>query len=308
MINREIIRLKVVQIAYAYYQNGGTNVDKAVDELFFSLGKTYELYHYLLLLMVAIHRIAVRAVETAQSRFMRLGAGNPPSTRFVDNRFMAQLESNKCLISYCYSHKQTWVNDEEFVRSLYKGILEADFYRDYMALVDEPGYAEDRELWRKIYRNIIVNNEGVDDLLEEKNLYWNDDKFIVDTFVLKTIKRFTEQSGADEPLLPEFKDDDDCEFARMLLRTTLLNADYYRSLVSDCTRNWEFNRIAVMDLVIMQIAIAEMLTFPEIPLTVTLNEYVEIAKTYSTPKSGMYVNGLLDHIAKQLTAQKKLNK
>ena len=139
-------------------------------------------------------------------------------------------------------------------------------------------------------------------------LYWNDDKFIVDTFVLKTIKRFEEEKGADQELLPEFKDEDDRDFAHRLFRNTLLNAEYYRKLISENTKNWEFNRIALMDLVIMQIALAEIVTFPNIPLSVSLNEYVDIAKIYSTPRSGAYVNGLLDVIAKRLIAEKKITK
>lgn len=307
MINREIIRLKVVQITYAYYQNGGKNIDTAEKELFFSLGKAYDLYNYLLMLMVEINRIAVRAVETAQNRYNRIHVGEPPSTKFIDNRFILQLEVNKQLLEFRENQKKTWGDEEDFVRSLYKQIVETDYYKEYMASAGS-SYAEDRELWRKIYKNIICNNEKLDALLEDMSLYWNDDKFIVDTFVLKTIKRFDEANGANQHLLPEFKDEEDREFAHRLFRNTLLNADYYRKLISENTKNWEFNRIALMDLVIMQIALAEMLTFPNIPLSVTLNEYVDVAKVYSTPRSGAYVNGLLDAIAKKLATDKLLTK
>ena len=307
MINREIIRLKVVQITYAYYQNGGKNIDTAEKELFFSLGKAYDLYNYLLMLMVEINRIAVRAVETAQNRYTRIHVGEPPSTKFIDNRFILQLEVNKQLLEFRENQKKTWGDEEDFVRSLYKQIVETDYYKEYMASA-ESSYAEDRELWRKIYKNIICNNEKLDALLEDMSLYWNDDKFIVDTFVLKTIKRFDEANGVNQQLLPEFKDEEDREFAHRLFRNTLLNADYYRKLISENTKNWEFNRIALMDLVIMQIALAEMLTFPNIPLSVTLNEYVDVAKVYSTPRSGAYVNGLLDAIAKKLATDKLLTK
>lgn len=307
MINREIIRLKVVQIIYAYYQNGGKNIDTAEKELFFSLAKAYDLYHYLLMLMVEVNRIAERAVETAQNRYNRIHVGEKPSTKFVDNRFIRQLEVNKQLLEFRENQKKSWANEEDFVRSLYKKILETEYYREYMAS-EESSYAQDRELWRKIYKNLICNNEDLESLLEDMSLYWNDDKFIVDTFVLKTIKRFEEENGADQELLPEFKDEDDRDFAHRLFRNTLLNADYYRKLVSENTKNWEFNRIALMDLVIMQIALAEIVTFPNIPLSVSLNEYVDIAKIYSTPRSGAYVNGLLDVIAKRLIAEKKITK
>ena len=299
--------MKVVQITYAYYQNGGKNIDTAEKELFFSLGKAYDLYHYLLMLMVEVNRIAERAVETAQNRYNRIHVGEKPSTKFVDNRFIRQLEVNKQLLEFRESQKKNWSNEEDFVRSLYKKVIETDYYQEYMASA-ESSYAEDRELWRKIYKNLICNNEDLDSLLEDMSLYWNDDKFIVDTFVLKTIKRFEEEKGADQELLPEFKDEEDRDFAHRLFRNTLLNADYYRKLISENTKNWEFNRIALMDLVVMQIALAEIVTFPNIPLSVSLNEYVDIAKIYSTPRSGAYVNGLLDVIAKRLIAEKKISK
>ena len=307
MINREIIRLKIVQITYAYYQNGGKNIDTAEKELFFSLAKAYDLYNYLLLLMVDINRIAIRSVETAQNRYNRIQEGEQPNTKFIENRFITQLEVNKQLLEFQESQKRNWSNEEEFVRSLYNQIIETDYYKEYMA---DPtsSYSQDRELWRKIYKNIICNNERLESLLEDMSLYWNDDKYIVDTFVLKTIKRFDECKGADQELLPEFKDEEDREFAHRLFRNTLLNADYYRKLISDNTKNWEFNRIALMDLVIMQIALAEIQTFPNIPLSVSLNEYVDIAKMYSTPRSGSYVNGLLDSISKKLIAEKKIIK
>ena len=307
MINREIIRLKIVQITYAYYQNGGKNIDTAEKELFFSLAKAYDLYNYLLLLMVDINRIAIRSVETAQNRYNRIQEGEQPNTKFIENRFITQLEVNKQLLEFQEGQKRNWSNEEEFVRSLYNQIIETDYYKEYMA---DPtsSYSQDRELWRKIYKNIICNNERLESLLEDMSLYWNDDKYIVDTFVLKTIKRFDESKGADQELLPEFKDEEDREFAHRLFRNTLLNADYYRKLIRDNTKNWEFNRIALMDLVIMQIALAEIQTFPNIPLSVSLNEYVDIAKMYSTPRSGSYVNGLLDSISKKLIAEKKIIK
>ena len=196
MINREIIRLKVVQIVYAYYQNGGKNVDVAEKELFFSLSKAYDLYNYLLLLIVEINRIAMRSVETAQNRYNRTHEGEAPSTKFIDNRFALQLEANEQLKAFQEDQKKSWADEETFVRSLYKKITETEYYKEYMA-AETSSYAEDRELWRKIYKNIICNSEELDSLLEDMSLYWNDDKFIVDTFVLKTIKRFEEGNGAE---------------------------------------------------------------------------------------------------------------
>ena len=307
MINRVLIRLKIVQIVYAFYQNGGKNLDTAEKELFFSLSKAYDMYNYLLLLMVEITKQAERKQSAAKSKLLPTAEELYPNTKFVDNRFIAQLEVNKQLLEFSETQKKTWENESEFVKSLCEKIMDTDIYKEYMAS-EASSYEEDRELWRKVYKRMIFNNDELDQVLEDQSLYWNDDKEIVDTFVLKTIKRFEEQNGANQELLPEFKDEEDQDFARRLFRRTILNADYYRHLISENTRNWDLDRVAFMDVIIMQIALAEILSFPNIPVSVTLNEYLEIAKLYSTPKSGSFINGTLDGIVNQLKKENKLTK
>ncbi|MCR4920905.1 MAG: transcription antitermination factor NusB [Bacteroidaceae bacterium] len=307
MINREIIRQKVVQIVYSYYQQGDSRPDRAEKELLMSMSKAYELYNYMLLLLVEMNRVALRIYQMRQSRLTRLGSYETENARFVNNRFMLQMESNRQLMEFRENHNRFWADLEEFVRSLYLKVEEQDFYKEYMSRRSS-SFAEDREVWRLIYRQLICNNDELDALLEEQSLYWNDDKTVVDTFVLKTLNRFTEQSSPDMPLLPEFRDDADREFAIRLLRRTLANAEYLQSLIAGSTRRWDVERVALMDRVIMQVALAEITSFPTIPLGVSINEYVELAKTYSTPKSGKYVNASLDHISKQLIEEKKLVK
>ncbi len=308
MINRVLIRLKIVQIVYAYYQNGGKNLDTAEKELFFSLSKAYDLYNYLLLLMVEITRQAERKLNAAKSKLLPTKEELYPNMKFVANRFIAQLEINEQLQEFSETQKKTWENESEFVKSLCEKIMASDIYKEYMENESPYSYEEDRELWRKIYKRIIFNNPELDQVLEDQSLYWNDDKEIVDTFVLKTIKRFEESNGSKQELLPEFKDEEDQDFARRLFRRTILNADYYRHLISENTRNWDLDRVAFMDVVIMQIALAEILSFPNIPVSVSLNEYVEIAKLYSTPKSGSFINGTLDGIVNALKKDNKLIK
>ena len=307
MINRVLIRLKIVQIVYAYYQNGGKNLDTAEKELFFSLSKAYDLYNYLLLLMVEVTKQANKRLNAAKNELVPTKEELFPNTKFVENRFIAQLEVNKQLLEFSNNQKKTWENEADFVKTLCDKILESDIYKEYMAS-ETSSYEEDRELWRKLYKNIIFNNIELDQVLEDQSLYWNDDKEIVDTFVLKTIKRFDEKNGAKQELLPEFKDEEDQDFARRLFRRTILNADYYRHLISENTKNWDLDRVAFMDVVIMQIALAEILSFPNIPVSVSLNEYVEIAKLYSTPKSGGFINGTLDGIVNSLKKENKLTK
>lgn len=306
MINRKLIRVKIVQLTYAYYQNGHHNMDTAEKELLFSLSKAYDLYNYLLGLIVAITQEERRRVDIATRRAEREGT-ETPSQRFAFNKFATQLEENKQLNLFMEDKKMSWENDVEAVRKLCDQIVQSPLYQEYM-MSDAEDYETDRELWRRIYRTLIQGNEDLDAILEEKSLYWNDDKEIVDTFVLKTIKRFDPANKADQELLPEYDDTEDREYALKLFRSTILNADTYQRYMSETSRNWNFSRLAYMDVVLMQIAIAEMLTFPNIPISVTINEYVDLAKLYSTPKSGGYINGMLDAIARHLVDTGRLLK
>ena len=298
MINRELIRIKIVQLTYAYYQNGSKNIETAEKELLFSLSKAYDLYNYLLALIVGITKEARRHLEVAESRAKREGTAMP-STKFVYNRFALQLEANNMLNDFIESQKKNWDDEPEFLKKIYTQITESQIYKDYME-DEEDSYLADRELWRKLYRTLIQDNSDLDALLEEQSLYWNDDKEIVDTFVLKTIKRFEEKNKSTQQLLPEYDSEEDKDYARKLFRATIMNGDEYQHYMSEASRNWDFSRLAYMDIVIMQIAIAEMLNFPSIPVSVTINEFVEISKLYSTPRSSSYINGMLDGIAHHL--------
>lgn len=307
MINRVLIRLKVVQIIYAYYQNGGKNLETAEKELFYSLAKAYDLYNYLLLLMVEVTKYADRKQASAKNRLSPTQDDLNPNSKFVNNKFIAQLSENKQLLDFVNNQKKTWDNEPEYIKQLFEKIENSDIYKEYMES-DLSSYEDDKDLWRKLYKKIIFTDADLDQVLEDQSLYWNDDKEIVDTFVLKTIKRFEEKKGGKQELLPEFKDEEDKEFASRLFRRAVLNADYYRHLVAEGTRNWDIDRIAFMDMLIMQIALAEILSFPNIPINVSMNEYVEIAKLYSTGKSGGFINGTLDGIVNQLKKDNKLTK
>ena len=307
MINRILIRLKVIQIIYAYYQNGGKNLEAAEKELFYSLSKSYDLYNYLLLLMVEVTRFADRRIDNRRHKLRPTAEDLNPNTRFIDNAFMAQLAQNKQLEEFSKNQKRTWDDEGDFVKHLFSKIEETKAYQEYMAK-ETLTYEDDRELWRKLYRTVIAQNDEIDEILEEQSLYWNDDKAIIDTFVLKTIKRFDPENGAEQELMPEYKDEEDREFARKLFRAAIKGAEVYRNLIADNTKNWDMERIAFMDILIMQVALAEILTFPSIPTSVSLNEYVEIAKMYSTPKSSSFINGMLDTIVNQLKKENKLTK
>ena len=305
MINRELIRIKVVQLTYAYYQNGNKNIEAAEKELLFSLSKAYDLYNYLLALIVAITKESRRYLEIAQAKAKREGTPMP-SQKFAYNRFALQLEENKMLNDFLETKKLNWNDEPEFLKKMYHLITGSSIYKEYID-APEDNYDADREFWRKVYRTLIQDNSDLDALLEEQSLYWND-KEVVDTFVIKTIKRFDEKKQSRQELLPEYSNDDDKDYAQKLFRATIMNADEYQRYMTEASRNWDFSRLAYMDIVIMQIAIAEMMTFPSIPVSVSINEFVEISKIYSTPRSGGYINGMLDAIAHHLIETGRLIK
>ena len=306
MINRELIRIKAVQLTYAYFQNGNHNIDNAEKELLFSLSKAYHLYNTLLLLIVAVTKMSRKHVDILSAKAEREGK-TLPSQRFAYNKFAVQLEENIQLREFVEAQKDVWAERSEFVKNLYLQIEQSEAYQEFMAS-EEDDYEAHREVWRKLYKQFIQNNADLELTLEEMSLYWNDDKEVVDTFVLKTIKRFDPANNEKQELLPEYTDEDDKEFARRLFRATILNTDQYQRYMTEASRNWDFTRLAYMDVVIMQLAIAEMLTFPNIPVNVTINEYVDLAKLYSTPRSGGYINGMLDTIARHLINTGKMMK
>lgn len=300
MINRVLIRSKVLQLVYSYCLNNNKSLENLEKELDYSLNKAYDLYNYLLLLMPAVTAYARRKIELGKRKLKPTPEELEPNTKFIDNRFIEQLENNLQLQDFVKKQKKSWDNSPEMIKSLFELISSSDIYKEYMASEDN-SYEADRELWRKIYKTIICNNNNLNSYLEEQSLYWNDDKDIVDTFVLKTIKRFTKDTlPAEKVILPEYKDEDDRKYAMSLLARSIVNMDYYRELISKNVKNWNIERVAFMDVIIMQIAVAELLSFPSIPISVTLNEYVDLAKVFSTPKSGSFVNGTLEGIVNQL--------
>lgn len=306
MINRELIRLKVVQLVYAYYRDGDKKVESTEKELMFSLSKSYDMYRYLLLIIVELYEYGLKSLEIRRSRARRLNITEKEDTAFTDNRFARQLSENALLGAFREKVGAEWI-DETLIRNLYRKVIESDEYKEYRS-IEAPAYADDRTFWRKVYKSFFMGSDELDAYFEERSLYWNDDKAIVDSFVLKTIKRFDESAGGAQPLLPEYDSEDDRRFAAGLIHETLANGDCYRQLIRDNAKNWEYSRLAFMDLIIMQVALAEIMTCPTIPVAVSINEYLEIAKMYSTPRSHIYINGLLDATVKILRASGKIMK
>lgn len=307
MINRNLIRIRVVQLVYAWYQNTNKDLRNAEKELLFGLQKSYDLYYYLLLLMVGLTDSYQNRVETKRNKFLPTEEDLHPNTHLIDNKFILQLRENRQFQKQLAERPMSWESNEVFVKNLLDAILSSDTYKEY-AEIASPSYEEDQEFWRKVFKQFIYLNEELDDILEDECIYWNDDVEIVQTFVMKTIKRFSAENGNDQHLLPMFKDEEDREFALKLLHNSILDEKEYRTLIEKHTEKWDFDRIAFMDLIIMQVAICEIFTFESIPTNVSLNEYIEIAKSYSTSKSGIFINGILDAIVQEIKKEKRIFK
>ncbi|MDD2326725.1 MAG: transcription antitermination factor NusB [bacterium] len=307
MINRNLIRIRIVQIVYSWYQNRNKDLRSAEKELLFGLQKSYDLYFYLLSLMVELTKAYENRVETKKNKHLPSWEDLNPNTHLIQNKFIQQLSGNRQLQKYFAERPIIWDADTSFLKNLLDTILDSETYKTYTEIA-LPSYEEDREFWRKCFKQFIYLNEELDEILEDECIYWNDDVEIVQSFVLKTIKKFSEDKGEEQPLLPMFKDEEDREFALKLLHNTILNEKTYRALIEKHTEKWDFERIAFMDLIIMQVALSEILTFESIPTSVSLNEYIEIAKSYSTPKSSIFINGILDAIVQEIKEENRIFK
>jgi N utilization substance protein B len=308
MINRFLLRIRVVQILYSHYHGGEQTAAAAEKELFHSLDRAYDLYFHLLNLVMVITNLADARLETRKNRLLPSSADLCPNTRFVENQFVKQLSSNKFFKEYLKTRKLSWADDPIIVKELLEKILSSVFYSDYLK-APSFGYENDKRLWRKIFRNIISNNNSLEESLEEQSIYWTDLLDHTVSFIEKTIKNFDISRGHLQSLQKKYGNEyDDVEFARRLLRKTLENENEYRELISKNTSNWDVERIAFMDILIMQVALAELTCFPNIPVNVSLYEYIEIGKYYSTEKSGLFINGVLDKIVNELKKENKLIK
>lgn len=311
MINRALIRLKVVQLVYSFYQNEGKDLLSATEELEFSLHKSYELYHQLLILLIEMRRVAEHREQLRNEKAALVGKKNTDIVStdavFAQNKFLMQLEQNEQLAKFAEQNGSIWRENEQMVRALYLNLVENEYFVRYIDTEDF-GYDADREIVRKLYKTLIVDNEEIDAILEEQSIYWNDDKETIDSFVLKTIKRFGPETTADYALLPDYATKEDKAFAQDLFRATIQRGDEIRGMLSTSTRNWDFERLAFMDIIIMQTAMAEILNFPTIPVNVTIYEYIGIARVYSAPRSYSYINGMLDNVVRRLRNEDKLMK
>lgn len=310
MINRVLIRIKVVQMAYSYLlMKNDMKISEALKTLSQSMDKSYELYHYLLLLPIALTNLQEQRLDNAKNKYLPEEEDLHPNTKFVDNLFVAKLRNNEMLNEYLKSLPLSWddKDSEVYLRLALDKILNSDIYKEYMANPEQT-LASDSEFWRDVLRKIVFVDDNLSDVLESKSVYWNDDLETIGTFVLKSVKRLGEDGYED--LLPQYKDAEDQEFGKKLFMCAVQNQDKYMDLIKQFVNkeSWDIDRLAFMDVVILLVALAEVENVPSVPTKVTLNEYIEIAKYYSTQKSGLFVNGILNAIIVHLKKEGLLTK
>ncbi|MFZ4401805.1 MAG: transcription antitermination factor NusB [Bacteroidales bacterium] len=313
MLNRRYLRTKVMQALYAFFQSNDDRMDIAERNLIKSIDKLYELYIYQLSILVELVDFSRRRLEENKLKHIPSAKDLNPNYRFIDNRFIKQLENNINFQLHSNRLKINWSEEQDMFRSIYQKIIESKTFDDYMN-AEVSTYAIDKKLIISILRKFIIIDESLQNYFEDKNIYWADDYLTVSMMVIKTIDSFTESDGESFSLPELYKNedrnnvDDDKNFVIDLFRKTIINADKFEKLISVKTTNWEVERIAIVDNILIKMALVELLEFPSIPIKVTLNEYIEISKAYSSDKSKIFINGVLDKLIDDLKADKSIRK
>ncbi len=309
MLSRRHIRIKTFLALYAYIFSNNKELDKGERELLFSLNKVYELYITFLSVFNEIKTLADEKIENAKTKNRPTEDDLNPNLKFVNNRVFALLNQNSQLQKDISNMKVMWSTDGAFtvISQIYQEIKKSDEYQAYMNSGAD-SFGEDKNFLVSIFKENIVNNELLHDVLEDNSIFWNDDLDIVAIAAIKTIENMSENDSGFETLTPLFKDEDDEKYAKLLFRNAILKEAECQKLISAQTKNWDVDRLAKTDVILMNMAIVEALDFPSIPVKVTMNEYIEISKFYSTPKSKGFINGILDKIFNQLKSDGKINK
>ena len=295
-----------MQVLYAQKSNA-TEAD-LTSHLNYSMQNIYNLYLLMLSLLIKLRQRAVDYQKKSQKKYLKTEADINPNTRFIDNKLLVNLEKNKALKSKFETHKiDHWQLDGKYVDLIYKDLIQCDLYKSYMRS-KEKSFTSDVNLIMEIFKKIIAPNKKLYDYFQDKSITWIDDFPVVNTFIVKLFKKFSSNPKTNFFTPSLFKDKTDENFGFELMKVTLENCEIYNSKIISKTKNWDEERIAKIDFILLQMAICEFEEFPSIPIKVTINEYIEIAKEYSTPKSNVFINGVLDNIVKEYKDEKSLNK
>lgn len=307
MLSRRVLRIKVLKALYAHFK-GGSDAPSATQKLLReSLDKARELYLDLLLLPVELRRLAEQRIAIARAKKLPTEADLNPNLKFVDSPLIAQIEQSKALAdSFTKRRPPLWTLHPESVKMLFVELSESDFYRSYMADAQRT-YKADQKLLARFFEFVVAESEPLEAAIEEQSVLWADDLDFAVVLAVRTIEQM-QPGQAELPIPPQFKSPADKRFAEELLRRSIADFDAYRARIEQLSTNWDVERITFMDTLIMVMAVGELLTFDDIPVRVTLDEYLELAKYYSTPSSAMFINGILGKIVSTLTAEGKLIK
>jgi len=308
MLNRRHIRVKVMQTLYAFKGTESDDLSKDQKFLLFSIDNMYNLYLLLMSLFLEVQKRAEDDLQKKQKKHLATKEDINPNRKFVENKLLRLLSDNLQLKNKFESHKITnWNLDNEYVDIVYKAITSSDLYSEYMK-TRTSDFKEDKDFIVDIFKDIIAPNDKLYEYMEDKNLTWLDDLPTVNTTILKLLRKAKENASENYFTPKLYKDADDKQFAIDLFKKTLLNSTAINKEIDGKTENWDSDRIATVDYVLLQMAISELQNFPSIPVKVTINEYLEIAKEYSTPKSSIFINGILDKLVKEYKASETLNK
>lgn len=296
-----------MQTLYAHYTEGSGDAVKSEKDLFFSINKMHEMYLYLLLMLVEMQAVAIEKIEAGRNKKLPTPEDLHPNVKFVTNRIIRKLTNSKTLKKANEQTKVSWSDQKDLMKKLFKELASTDDYKEYMES-EERGFEYDREFLLRFFKRHLINVDLLHDFFEERSIFWNDDLDLVSSMTIKTFKSIREDDD-DFELIPLWSDDEEeFNFSEQLFRKTLALGQESDNLISEAAKNWELDRIALMDVVLMKMALAEAQVFESIPLKVTLNEYIELSKYYSTPKSNGFINGVLDQLFEQLKTSGKIKK
>ncbi|MDA3927335.1 MAG: transcription antitermination factor NusB [Prolixibacteraceae bacterium] len=296
-----------MQSLYAFHSSPNQTINLAEKELFHSINKSYDLYHWLLQLLVEVHTYATERIELKKHKQVPTQDDLSPNTKFINNEVILRLVENKPLQDYIEKAKLSWIDHPELIKKLYTELVESENYKKYI-INETKSIKEDRNLVDHFYANVVAQSEDIYQLLEEQSIYWNDDLEFVASMIIKTLRKFKLTTSETKSLMPLFKDEEDVDFTKKLFRQSVLNSEEHRKIITDHLRNWDLDRVAFIDVLIMEMALCEFLYFSSIPSKVSLNEYIDLAKFYSTTKSRTFINGILDKILKSLKEDGKITK
>ncbi len=308
MLNRRHLRIKILQSLYAYFQGNENTINKVENELMTSVDRIYDLYLYLLLTFPELKSIANHRIEEAKKKIFAADSDINPNRKFVDSLVIDKIENSRSLREASETRKVNWVGDasHEILRKVYLQIRESEVYFSFMNN-DLSGFEEDQNFLIHLFKSDIANSAFIYDFFEEKSIFWLDDIDLACQMVIKSIKSLNENEAFEA--MPLYKDkEDEIDFIKSLFRKTISLESENHKIIDELTENWELDRIAKMDVLLLSMAITELQVFTNIPEKVTLNEYIEISKFYSTPKSHTFINGILDKAVERLSKEGKITK